>query len=90
MSFEDFKEVLMALAAKKGEVPDALFGMIAGQSPASAHTVCILFIIIKQILTFNFYHQKVNDTVARLTDTSKYTGSHKERFDSSGKGKGNT
>jgi len=23
-----------------------------------------------------------------LTDTSKYTGSHKERFDSSGKGKG--
>jgi hypothetical protein len=26
--------------------------------------------------------------VERLTDTSKYTGSHKERFDSSGKGKG--
>lgn len=24
----------------------------------------------------------------RLTDTSKYTGSHKERFDDSGKGKG--
>lgn len=24
----------------------------------------------------------------RLTDTSKYTGSHKERFDGSGKGKG--
>ena len=24
----------------------------------------------------------------RLTDTSKYTGSHKERFDESGKGKG--
>ena len=24
----------------------------------------------------------------RLTDTSKYTGSHKERFDASGKGKG--
>jgi len=23
-----------------------------------------------------------------LTDTSKYTGSHKERFDESGKGKG--
>ena len=24
----------------------------------------------------------------RLTDTSKFTGSHKERFDDSGKGKG--
>ena len=24
----------------------------------------------------------------RLTDTSKYTGSHKERFDEEGKGKG--
>jgi len=26
--------------------------------------------------------------VDRLTDASKYTGSHKERFDDSGKGKG--
>ena len=26
--------------------------------------------------------------VGRLTDTSKYTGSHKERFDESGQGKG--
>lgn len=26
--------------------------------------------------------------VSRLTDTSKYTGSHKERFDATGKGKG--
>ena len=36
---------------------------------------------------------KLQKTVAspavdRLTDTSKYTGSHKERFDESGKGKG--
>lgn len=29
-----------------------------------------------------------SSTVQRLTDTSKYTGSHKERFDKSGKGKG--
>lgn len=29
-----------------------------------------------------------SDAVDRLTDTSKYTGSHKERFDESGKGKG--
>ena len=26
--------------------------------------------------------------IDRLTDTSKYTGSHKERFDESGKGRG--
>lgn len=26
--------------------------------------------------------------VSRLTDPSKYTGSHKERFDEAGKGKG--
>ncbi|XP_063700893.1 tubulin polymerization-promoting protein homolog [Culicoides brevitarsis] len=30
----------------------------------------------------------VTGAVSRLTDTSKYTGSHKERFDASGKGKG--
>ena len=27
-------------------------------------------------------------TVSRLTDTSKFTGSHQERFDPSGRGKG--
>lgn len=31
---------------------------------------------------------KTGGAVDRLTDTSKYTGSHKERFDESGKGKG--
>lgn len=28
------------------------------------------------------------DVTDRLTDTTKYTGAHKERFDESGKGKG--
>lgn len=31
---------------------------------------------------------KVKMNVDRMTDTKKYTGSHKERFDGSGKGKG--
>lgn len=31
---------------------------------------------------------KASNTVNRLTDTSKYTGTHKQRFDDSGKGKG--
>lgn len=37
-----------------------------------------------------FVFQKVTKggAVDRLTDTTKYTGSHKERFDESGKGKG--
>ena len=37
-----------------------------------------------------FSLQKAADSplLDRMTDTSKYTGSHKERFDESGKGKG--
>lgn len=31
---------------------------------------------------------KTPNTVDRLTDTAKYTGIHKQRFDESGKGKG--
>ncbi|XP_066251332.1 tubulin polymerization-promoting protein homolog [Euwallacea similis] len=31
---------------------------------------------------------KTTSTVDRLTDTSKYTGTHKQRFDETGKGKG--
>ena len=40
--------------------------------------------------TVLFFRQKQSKTggVDRMTDTSKYTGSHKERFDESGKGKG--
>ncbi|XP_071105702.1 tubulin polymerization-promoting protein homolog [Haliotis cracherodii] len=32
--------------------------------------------------------KKTDDVTSRLTDTSKYTGAHKERFDEGGKGKG--
>lgn len=44
-----------------------------------SHTRCPLFTL-----------QKVDKAAAvgRLTDTSRYTGSHKERFDDSGKGRG--
>lgn len=31
---------------------------------------------------------KTPSAVDRLTDTSKYTGTHKQRFDETGKGKG--
>ena len=44
-------------------------------------------------MVYNFFLSLFQKTtkagaVDRLTDTSKYTGSHKERFDDSGKGKG--
>lgn len=39
---------------------------------------------------FNMSSQRAvaSPTVSRLTDTTKFTGSHKERFDSTGRGKG--
>lgn len=39
---------------------------------------------------YDHFFQATSKTggVGRMTDTSKYTGSHKERFDDSGKGKG--
>lgn len=38
--------------------------------------------------TFPLQKAVSSPTVSRLTDTTKFTGSHKERFDPSGKGKG--
>ena len=38
--------------------------------------------------TLLFQGQSVTGNVDRMTDTTLYTGSHKERFDESGKGKG--
>ncbi|XP_075224119.1 tubulin polymerization-promoting protein-like isoform X2 [Lycorma delicatula] len=39
-------------------------------------------------ITTNSPSNKVPNAFERLTDTSKYTGSHKQRFDGTGKGKG--
>ncbi|KAL2730868.1 tubulin polymerization-promoting protein isoform X1 [Vespula squamosa] len=47
-----------------------------------------------RVVTFNIINKndlqagKAASTVDRLTDVTKYTGSHKQRFDESGKGKG--
>lgn len=43
---------------------------------------------LKQKKIFLLQAGKAAAAVSRLTDPSKYTGSHKERFDESGKGKG--
>ncbi|XP_067853549.1 tubulin polymerization-promoting protein family member 3-like [Heptranchias perlo] len=78
ISFEEFKMALAELAVKrfKGksqeEAIDSMYGLIAGKDPANVGVTVA--------------HK--GGGVERLTDTSKYTGSHKERFDESGKGKG--
>ncbi|MEQ2161576.1 hypothetical protein GOODEAATRI_010876 [Goodea atripinnis] len=36
----------------------------------------------------NYQRAVASPTVSRLTDTTKFTGSHKERFDKTGRGKG--
>uniref|UniRef100_A0A8C5MNY2 Tubulin polymerization-promoting protein family member 3 n=1 Tax=Leptobrachium leishanense TaxID=445787 RepID=A0A8C5MNY2_9ANUR len=78
ITFEEFCKALEELSAKKykgkskEEALDAINQLVAGKEPVSTG-------ITKAAAT---------GAVDRLTDTSKYTGSHKERFDQSGKGKG--
>ena len=43
---------------------------------------------MESIIKISLQKAVKSEAVDRLTDTSKYTGSHKERFDESGKGKG--
>lgn len=78
ITFDQFNTALVELAPKrfKGksneEALQQLYGLVAGKEPANAGVT------------------KVAKAAAvdRLTDTTKYTGSHKERFDETGKGKG--
>ncbi|KAM6941424.1 tubulin polymerization-promoting protein family member 2 [Lycodopsis pacificus] len=78
ITFEQFNQALTELAPKrfkgksKEESLQQLYGLIVGKEPA------------------NIGVTKVAKAAAvdRLTDTTKYTGAHKERFDESGKGKG--
>ncbi|XP_072715679.1 tubulin polymerization-promoting protein family member 2-like [Ciconia boyciana] len=78
ITFAEFQQAMKELCGKrfKGKSPEealqAVYGLIEGKEPGSAGATKAT---------------KVGG-VERLTDTSKYTGSHKERFDESGKGKG--
>uniref|UniRef100_A0A3Q3WD21 Cytochrome c domain-containing protein n=1 Tax=Mola mola TaxID=94237 RepID=A0A3Q3WD21_MOLML len=78
ITFEQFNQALTELAPKrfkgksKEEALQKLYGLIVGKRPANIGVTKVA---------------KVG-AVDRLTDTSKYTGLHKERFDESGKGKG--
>ncbi|XP_053555493.1 tubulin polymerization-promoting protein family member 3 [Bombina bombina] len=78
INFEEFKKALEELSTKKfkgkskEEAYEEICKLISGKEPASTG-------VTKAAAT---------SAVERLTDTTKYTGSHKERFDESGKGKG--
>ena len=77
ITFQQFKVAVKLMAEKKypGEAdgPEKLENKItSSKGPKTAGTTKAV----------------KGGAVDRLTDTSKYTGSHKERFDESGKGKG--
>ncbi|XP_007959280.1 tubulin polymerization-promoting protein isoform X1 [Chlorocebus sabaeus] len=78
ITFEQFQEALEELAKKRfkdkssEEAVREVHRLIEGKAP-------IISGVTKAISS---------PTVSRLTDTTKFTGSHKERFDPSGKGKG--
>ncbi|XP_049504890.1 tubulin polymerization-promoting protein [Panthera uncia] len=78
ITFEQFKEALEELSKKRfkdkssEEAVREVHRLIEGKAP-------IISGVTKAISS---------PTVSRLTDTTKFTGSHKERFDPSGKGKG--
>lgn len=78
ITFEEFKKALVELGPKrfkgksKEEAVSSIYKLIEGKEPANVGVTKIT----------------KKGGVDRLTDASKYTGSHKERFDESGKGKG--
>ncbi|XP_034030850.1 tubulin polymerization-promoting protein isoform X1 [Thalassophryne amazonica] len=78
ITYDEFKVALGELARKKykektGEEAEAeVFKLIEGKAPVIAGVTRAV----------------ASPTVSRLTDTTKFTGSHKERFDDTGRGKG--
>ncbi|XP_075161969.1 tubulin polymerization-promoting protein ringmaker isoform X2 [Haematobia irritans] len=73
ISYSDYNKYLEDLAkTKKVELKEIKDKMASCGAPGVMHVSA----------------GKAASAVERLTDTSKYTGSHKERFDASGKGKG--
>lgn len=96
LTLEQFEVAVKMLAEKK--YPGDLGAMGKIQSKLSSGpalhpgaTVCDDSRVVGiWMLYFIFYLQKVAEDALldRMTDTSKYTGSHKLRFDESGKGRG--
>ncbi|XP_044058447.1 tubulin polymerization-promoting protein family member 3 [Siniperca chuatsi] len=78
ITYEEFRRALEELAPKrfkgqsKQEALESIFKLVEGREPTNIGVTKVA----------------KTATVDRLTDASRYTGSHKERFDESGKGKG--
>jgi len=76
ITFKEFQAILDEFAVKrfpkKEDKKEAMIALVADKAPGLKGTTKV---------------SKAGGT-ERLTDTSKYTGSHKERFGSDGKGKG--
>ncbi|XP_028837782.1 tubulin polymerization-promoting protein [Denticeps clupeoides] len=78
ITYDQFKEALGELARKRfkdkpaEEASEEVFKLIEGKSPVISGVTRAV----------------ASPTVSRLTDTTKFTGSHKERFDETGRGKG--
>ncbi|XP_076856226.1 tubulin polymerization-promoting protein family member 3 [Brachyhypopomus gauderio] len=78
ITFEEFEKALEDLAPKrfkgqsKEEALESMHRLIEGKEPANIGVTKVA----------------KGGALDRLTDTSKYTGSHKERFDESGRGRG--
>ncbi|XP_018428212.1 PREDICTED: tubulin polymerization-promoting protein-like, partial [Nanorana parkeri] len=78
ITYHQFNDALEELALKrfkdheKAEAISMMHKLVEGKSPVIAG-------VTKAVSS---------PTVSRLTDVSKFTGSHKERFDPSGKGRG--
>lgn len=73
LSFDDYNKFLDDLAKTKKVELEEIKSKLANCGAPGVH---------------NSTPGKAAETVARLTDTSKYTGSHRQRFDDTGKGKG--
>ncbi|KAF6721024.1 Tubulin polymerization-promoting protein family member 3 [Oryzias melastigma] len=78
ITYEEFQQALQELAFKRfrdqsqDDAFQSICKLVEGQGPANVGVTKAAKIA----------------AVDRLTDTSRYTGSHKERFDESGRGKG--
>ncbi|XP_034040909.1 tubulin polymerization-promoting protein family member 3 [Thalassophryne amazonica] len=78
ITYEEFQQALEELALKR----------FKGQSKEAAGMSIIKLVEGKEPTNVGVTKVAKTGAVDRLTDTSKYTGSHKERFEESGKGKG--
>ncbi|XP_072860594.2 tubulin polymerization-promoting protein family member 2 isoform X2 [Pogona vitticeps] len=78
ITYPEFLEALKELSVKR----------FKGKSPEEALQATHQLLVGKDPSLVGATKSVTAGAVDRLTDTSKYTGSHKERFDESGKGKG--